>query len=247
MNIKYSTIAGLKTISVTRKGLSEIFINDLNSNVNDEIKAKVVFSSNGQGVSLATTSPKFKSIMDKADIIHADGMSVVWASYLKKVTLPERIATTDLIHDISIAADTNQQISYYFFGGSEESNYLASEVIKNKYPHISIVGRTNGYNFDLVQVAQDINNTKPDIVWVAFGKPMQEEISLELKNKIKHTIWIKTCGGLFDFLSGKNTRAPLVLQNLGLEWLHRLYKNPRKLFKRYLVTNSIAIYAFIFK
>lgn len=244
MSVDVISVAGLPTVRLNRAEFASQFLKDKES-LNVDSKAKAVFSSNGQGVSLCTTDSQFKGLMLKADYIHADGMSVVYASRLKnKKGLPERIATTDLVHDISNLSTEEKPLKYFLFGGSEDVVNKAKEKLEELYPTVEIVGFNNGYVYDIEEISNRINELKPDIVWVAFGKPLQENISLILQEKIHGVTWIKTCGGLFDFLSGNSKRAPNWMQNVGLEWLHRLILRPRKLFLRYVTTNLIAIYAY---
>lgn len=238
-------VGGLPTMKITRDKLAHKFLED-KEKASPTCLAKTVFSSNGQGIALSVTNPEFKALMLKADYIHADGMSVVFASRLKgNEHLPERISTTDFIHDVSKLSTEDKPLRFFLFGGKEEIVRKAIKTINKMYPSIEVVGHQNGYNYSIDSLVEDINACRPDIVWVALGKPLQEQVSSLLQKKLLGVTWIKTCGGLFDFLAGRNRRAPIWMQNLGLEWLHRLLLNPRKLLWRYVVTNIIAIYAFI--
>lgn len=238
-------VGGLPTIKITREELAQKFIED-KENASPTCQAKTVFSSNGQGIALSVTNPEFKGLMLKADYIHADGMSVVFASRLKGDNyLPERISTTDFVHDVSKLSTDEKPLRYFLFGGKEEVVRKATKAINKTYPSIQVVGYQNGYDYSIDELVENINSCRPDIVWIALGKPLQEEVSSVLQKRLLGVTWIKTCGGLFDFLAGINRRAPVWMQNSGLEWLHRLVLNPRKLLWRYIVTNLIAIYAFI--
>lgn len=118
--------------------------------------------------------------------------------------------------------------------------------MQEKYPNLKILGRRNGYftKEQQADVVAEINSLKPDVLWVALGKPRQEFWCIELKEKL-NVGWIKTCGGLYAFLAGTSPRAPQWMQNLSLEWLYRVYKAPRRLVWRYLTTNPHAMYLMI--
>ena len=95
---------------------------------------------------------------------------------------------------------------------------------------------------DLDGVVDGIRAARPDVLWIGVGRPRQERLAVELRDRLTGVTWIKTCGGLFDFLSGRASRAPDWMQRLGLEWLYRMGLEPRRLFWRYAVTNPHAIY-----
>lgn len=239
-------LAGLNTIVTTKDGLAELMVSDVESYKNNNGKTKLIFSSNGQGISLYATDMKFKEAMDDADIIHADGQSVVLASKLLKGSpLPERIATTDFFHNAAEFAQ-KENVSFFFLGATEEDNRRAVENVKNLYPKLIIAGRRNGYFEDSNEIIREINSSSADVLWVALGKPRQEFWCVKHRDEL-NVAWVKTCGGLFDFLSGKSPRAPVWMQNFGLEWLFRLLQNPKHLWKRYVVTNPHSFFLLLFK
>lgn len=247
---KRIVVGGMAVNDFTAKALAEEFKKDLKAKrASAQSMAKTVFSANGQGIALASRSKEFSAVMEQADIVHADGMSVVFASKLSKSSLPERIATTDFVHVLSESIEKDDNVSYFLLGAAEETNRLAADALEKKYPHISIVGRRNGYfqDSEIESIVAEINILEPDVVWVALGKPKQEYFSIKLQEQLKSTTWIKTCGGLFEFLSGSYSRAPKWMQNSGLEWFYRLLKNPKALFVRYMTTNLVAIWMFLTK
>ncbi|ROH92159.1 glycosyltransferase [Stagnimonas aquatica] len=210
------------------------------------VTPKLVFSSNGQGVALAGTDLFFAKAMEQADWIHADGMSIVLASKRATTSLPERVATTDFFHDAAEVAVANG-LSFYMLGGTEQQNRKACEAIAQLYPQLKLVGRRNGYfkPEEEEMVCADITNARPDVLWVAMGKPAQELWCVRNRDRLGGVAWIKTCGGLYAFLAGDAVRAPEWMQRWGLEWLHRALQEPGRLLWRYLVTNPNAIYRLI--
>jgi exopolysaccharide biosynthesis WecB/TagA/CpsF family protein len=239
------TVGGLKTAIFTRQGLAEIMVRDClrAREVGEAWRPRLVFSSNGQGIVLGARDPDFVKAMAQADIVHADGMSVVFASRLLGAdALPERVATTDFIFDACDAAERHG-LSFYFLGGREEDNLRAVEWVKSCYPRVKIAGRHHGYFSDSEsdRILDGIAAAKPDVLWLGLGKPRQEYFALRLRDRLPGLGWIKTCGGMFDYYSGRSARAPLWMQKSGLEWLFRALQEPR-LAWRYITTNLTAAY-----
>jgi exopolysaccharide biosynthesis WecB/TagA/CpsF family protein len=245
--MKLVELGGLYTAQITREQLAEKMVDDVLQYREKKCSPKLVFSSNGQGIALAAVDSRFMNVMDLADIIHADGQSVVSVSKLfKNRELPERIATTDFFHDAAKAAQ-RANISFFMLGATEEDNKKAIENIRLLYPKLRIAGSHNGYFRGKDQdVIDAINSSGADVLWVALGKPYQEYWSAKYRDSID-VAWIKTCGGLYDFLSEKSSRAPMWMQKSGLEWLYRLLQDPRRLAIRYLTTNPQALLLLLFK
>jgi len=237
-------VGGLPTISATRKQLAELMVEDCIAARKEASRLpQVVLSSNGQGIALATTDAAFRDAMLRADIIHADGMPVVFASRMTRSPLPERIATTDFFHDAARAAQESG-LRFYILGATEAQNRAAVEEIRRIYPGLSIVGRRDGYfGKELDEdVCAEIVRSGTDVLWVALGKPRQEFWSLQNRERLRGVGWIKTCGGLYAFLAGDAPRAPRWMQKVGLEWLYRLKDDPLRLATRYLATNPVAFF-----
>lgn len=241
-------IGGFETVAITRHALAERMVADSlqardarESGVS--ILPKLVFSSNGQGISLAGRDPEFAAMMSAADLVHADGMSVVFASRLLGRPLPERIATTDFFHDAAKAAGKHG-LRFFIFGASEEQNFAACKSIRANYPDVEIVGRRNGYfqPSDDAAICQQIVDSGADVLWVALGKPLQEQWCVRNKERLRGVGWVKTCGGLYEFLGGQKKRAPVWMQKFGLEWGWRLLQDPRRLFWRYMITTPHSAY-----
>ena len=202
---------------------------------------------NGQVISLCGADPEVRRLYEHADLTSADGMSVVFASRLRcSEPLPERVATTDAFHDIAPIA-VRKQLSFYFLGASEEINRAAMEVAQELYPGLRFAGRRNGYFRPEEEnaVINQINQAAPDVLWIGMGVPRQQQFIVRHRYKLNRVGVVKTCGGLFDFLAGKNRRAPRWMQNAGFEWLYRVLLEPRRLAWRYLVSNPHAIWLLV--
>jgi alpha-1,3-mannosyltransferase len=140
-------------------------------------------------------------------------------------------------------AATKYKLRIFLYGASETSLEKTKEFINSKYSqkHI-IVGQINGYtNKTDIDIVNEINSLSPDLILVALGNPAQENwIACNLENT--NATLAFGVGALFDFMSGEANRAPEILRKLKSEWIYRLYKEPRRLFKRYIIGNPLFIY-----
>jgi N-acetylglucosaminyldiphosphoundecaprenol N-acetyl-beta-D-mannosaminyltransferase len=206
---------------------------------------KVVTTVNGQVVSLFTENPDYRQAVLSTDHVAADGMSVVFASRMvTESPLPERVATTDWFHAAAKAA-SRHGIRFYVLGATRQMNELAVKRIRVLYPYLQLAGARDGY-FDrnrMEEVAEEIGATRPDVLWIGVGNPDQLLLAHQFKQLIPSLTWIRTCGGLFDFLSGLRSRAPQAMQAAGLEWAYRMALEPRRLGWRYATTNVTAAMA----
>jgi N-acetylglucosaminyldiphosphoundecaprenol N-acetyl-beta-D-mannosaminyltransferase len=201
-------------------------------------------SANGFVMSLYARDSNFKKLLDQADGIDADGMPLVLASRMyARAPLPERVATTDFFHVAARFAE-RAGISFFLLGSTEEDNRAAAQHVRAAYPQLKIVGRHHGYITQAEEktVVQQVAAAKPDVLWVGMGVPREHEFIVRNRTRLVGVSWIKSCGGLFKFLSGRDRRAPQWVQELCLEWGFRLAREPRRLFMRYYRTNAHAVY-----
>jgi N-acetylglucosaminyldiphosphoundecaprenol N-acetyl-beta-D-mannosaminyltransferase len=186
-----------------------------------------------------TRDRKLKALYSHAALIVADGMPLIWASRIQGTPLPERVAGSSLISTLSAAAG-KQGRSIYLLGGARGTAEQAAEVLKKNYPGVRIAGiyyPEFGFESDEPQVQKLIAHltaANPDIVYVALGSPKQEWLIGQLRGYLPRAWWLGI-GISFSFLSGHVKRAPVWMQRAGLEWVHRLCQEPRRLARRYLV------------
>ena len=173
-----------------------------------------------------------------SDLILADGMSVVWASRVLRRALPERVTGIDLMLRMLEAGDS-RGYRMYLLGATGEVLSAVVQRIALEYPGVQIAGHWDGYfsTQEERRVAHDIAASAPDILLVAMTSPRKERFLArwrgELRVPVTHGV-----GGSFDVFAGKVRRAPQAWQRLGLEWLYRVLQEPRRLWRRYLVTNT---------
>lgn len=201
-------------------------------------------SANGEVLSRCSREPDLGALFAQADLVHADGMPMVWASrWLCRERLPERVATTDLFHDCALEA-VWAKASFYMLGATPASLAAALATCRRLYPGLRIVGAEHGH-FDPAdedRIVAAINEARPDILWISMGVPREQAFAVRHRARLTGVGLIKTSGGLFDFLSGTRSRAPRWMQVAGLEWLYRLALEPRRLFWRYALTNPHALF-----
>lgn len=206
-------------------------------------------SANGQVIALASKDEQFKSILLAADQIHADGMPMVLLSrFLTRYPLRERVATTDLVHSVAAEAE-RAGLTFYFLGGTLEVNQKAVKNMSERFPKLVFAGASHGFFSpeQEPQVVEEIARLRPDILWVGLGVPFEQQFVLRNLEKLRGVGVIKTSGGLFDFVAGRNSRAPRWMQSIGLEWAYRTMLEPRRLTSRYLSTNPIALQQLLLK
>ena len=134
-------------------------------------------------------------------------------------------------------------LRFFLLGATEETNARAAAILSEMYPGLEIVGRRHGY-FSLTDeddICDEINLTRPDVIWTGLSVPLEYAFAVRNKARLKAG-WLVTCGGCYHYITGDYARAPEWVQGLGLEWLHRLIHEPKRLFWRYLLTNPLAIF-----
>ena len=178
-----------------------------------------------------------KSILT-ADIVGADGVPVVWASRLLGSPLPGRVNGTDLMLKLLEKGDQHGY-RIFFFGAQAEVLERVLDVVRTNYPGVKIAGAQHGYftedeEWDIVR---QIQTSQADILFIAFGTP-KKELWVQKYLQAMGVPVVHGVGGSFDVLAGVMPRAPLWMQRGGLEWLFRLLQEPRRLWQRYLFTNT---------
>jgi N-acetylglucosaminyldiphosphoundecaprenol N-acetyl-beta-D-mannosaminyltransferase len=236
-------VGGLRTARLSRRDMMTMMVAECAAaRVNSGAVPKLIFTANGHSIALAATDAEFRKHLDYADMIHADGQPVVLASrWLTHTPVPERTATTDFFHDAAIAASAHG-LSFYLLGATEDVNAACAKIMQQKYPGLRIAGTRNGY-FTREQeaaICEEINASGADIVWVGLGVPLEQAFCVRNKARLRAG-WLVTAGGCFNFVTGHYARAPQWMQNAGLEWLYRIWREPKRLWLRYALTNPIAL------
>lgn len=199
----------------------------------DRETASSIYTPNAEIIMAAQRDSSLKEILIQADMLIADGAGVVLASKLLKVPVPEKVSGVDLVKR-AFAMDYHRKLRVFIFGAKPGVAEIAAGNIQRNYPNVEIVGCRNGYfsKTEEDEIIELINSSGPDILLVGLGAPQQENWIHRNKPRLK----AKACmgiGGSIDVIAGTVALAPEVMRRNGLEWLFRLYKEPRR-YKRML-------------
>lgn len=219
-----------ETLALVSKAISE----------NNQLHHVVVNA--GKIVAMQKDAALRKSV-NESDIINADGQAVVWAAKILGKPLKERVAGIDLMENlVEMAHQQNHRI--FLLGAKEEVVQKVSQIYQVKYNANLIAGYRNGYftKEDEPQIARQIANSGAQMLFVAITSPIKENFLYNHRELLKDVPFVMGVGGSFDVVSGLTKRAPVWMQNAGLEWFYRFLQEPKRMWKRYLVGNSTFIW-----
>ncbi|MFN0058172.1 MAG: WecB/TagA/CpsF family glycosyltransferase [Planctomycetota bacterium] len=198
-----------------------------------------VFTANLDHLQRCARQPEYAALYSEADIRVADGTPLIWAARLSGTPLADRVAGSDLVWLVAAAAERHGR-SIYLLGGAPGAAEGASEVLLARWPSLKICG-LGAPDLSLPPTADEVESAiallaaaRPDIVYLGFSSPKQEYF-IRLARKRLPTIWFLGVGISLSFIAGHVRRAPRWMQRTGLEWLHRMWQEPRRLARRYLV------------
>lgn len=187
---------------------------------------------------MARDDAKLANAIERADLVVVDGKPLVWTSRWLGAPVPEKVSGVDLMRRL-LEVGNERGLSIFLLGTTEERLRILERVIGARYPNVVIAGARNGY-FDasaFPAVTKQIREAHADLLLVGMPAPFKEIWCEEHREELA-TPAILGVGGAFDVLAGFVPRAPRLMQEAGLEWAWRLAMEPKKLWKRYLVTNS---------
>ena len=192
----------------------------------------------------AQRKPDFKKILKAADIVLPDGKPITWALKILKDTNQDRVAGMDIVPDLFRELEKTGE-PVFFFGGTSEMLEKTKVFIEGKFPALKIAGchappfraLTKEENEENIE---RINNSGAKVIFVVLGCPKQEIWMSVMKERINGVMI--GVGGAIPVVIGDKKRAPLWMQKSGLEWLFRFVQEPKRLFKRYTVTNTWFLY-----
>lgn len=227
-------LMGVELHAITEQQATEHIIAEL-----DAGRGGMLVTPNLDHLHRSTRDLSFAALVAEADLVVADGMPLVWAAKVQDTPLPARVAGSDLIWTLSESAARRGK-SVFLLGGSPGTADAAARVLSQKYANLRVVGTycpPIGFDRDeqeVTNVARTVAGAKPDIVFVALGSPKQERLICRIRQWLPHA-WYLGVGISFSFICGEVKRAPRWMQKSGLEWLHRLIQEPKRLFHRYVV------------
>jgi N-acetylglucosaminyldiphosphoundecaprenol N-acetyl-beta-D-mannosaminyltransferase len=201
-----------------------------------------VYTPNVDHIVLAEHDTRFAEAYARADLSFADGMPLVALSRLRSVRLPEKVSGSDFMLPLMERAAVRGW-RVYFLGGMDGVAETAAARLLERYPTLQIVGKDPA-RIDLAaskeQRAAEIARiaaTKPDVILAALGAPKQEIWIDDVASALAPAVLIGV-GASLDFIAGTSKRAPQWMSRVGLEWFHRLTKDPKRMFQRYIVRDA---------
>ena len=188
----------------------------------------------------------FATAVNRAALVTPDGKPLTWALKSLSGIRQDRVAGMDLLPDLLREA-ASKSLSVYFYGGTQDMLDKTRKAMSERYPGLIIAGMESPPFHYFSRESEDraidrINQSGAALVFVILGCPKQEEWMAAMKGTI-NAVMIGV-GGALPVLIGMQKRAPDWMQNAGLEWVYRLYQEPRRLFQRYLVTNTGFLFLF---
>jgi len=203
-----------------------------------ERKSHHVITVNVAILMMARDDVRLANAIEQADLVVVDGKPLVWTSRWLGAPVPEKVSGVDLMRRL-LEAGNERGLSVFLLGTTQERLEVLERVIRAKYPNVVIAGTRNGYfkEPDYPEVTKQIRESNADLLLVGMPAPFKEIWCEEHRAELA-TPAILGVGGAFDVMAGFVPRAPRLMQEAGLEWAWRLAMEPKKLWKRYLVTNS---------
>lgn len=194
---------------------------------------------------------RLKNIYNTSDMNLPDGVPLIWASRLLNNHISGRVTGLDLLPEFSKIAN-KKKYTFFFLGGSEGVAEALTVTLNKKYPDLLIVGSYCPPFADKFsdeennKIIEKVNAVKPNVLWVSLTAPKQDYWISDNFDKLNVNIAIGV-GGAFEVTAGLIKRAPLWMQKNGLEWFYRFIKDPKRLFKRYMIEAPLFIPLIIFQ
>lgn len=223
-------------------------------------KKLLINTINAHSYNTAQKDESLALALSQGDVLIPDGYSVVWACrWLKAKSRPvERIAGGDLFdfemkrieersRDLMEKEEGRKPLRVMFMGSSEKVLSLIMERAAKDFPHLEVVTYSPPYKPEFSEeddkaILEAINGAYPDLLWIGMTAPKQEKWAFTHWGELNIDCHVGTIGAVFDFYAGTVKRAPRWMQDHGLEWLHRLCSNPRRLWRRYIIGNVLFLW-----
>ncbi|MEK4653563.1 WecB/TagA/CpsF family glycosyltransferase [Bacillus circulans] len=233
-NLKVNVISSKEAIKYIKEKLDKRIATD-------------VFFLNDHGYNIAQKDTEYREMLNNADLLLNDGIGIEMGAKLFGFSFKENLNGTDFIPALFASLNEekrNQPYRVFLLGAKPGVAQKAQERLQQTYQNILFVGNQDGYfpKENTENIISQINESKADILLVGFGMPLQEQWINEYRSKLESTITMAV-GAFIDFSSGEVTRAPKIFRDLRLEWLYRMGKEPRRLWKRNVVGHASFFYS----
>ena len=207
----------------------------------NEKRCQIVFScANPHSLVVAQTDAEFKRALNNSELVVADGVGIQFVSRIFGLTECPRITGADYFYAVMKALNERGKSRLFFFGSTEKVLELIVDKVKNDFPRVKVCGVLSPpfgpWSEDENNLfISEINRAKPDVLWVGMTAPKQEKWVDQNRHRLQVPV-IGSIGAVFDFYAETVPRAPVWMCKLGIEWIHRFLKNPRKMWRRNLVS-----------
>jgi len=197
------------------------------------------------GVSEAQHDPELRRILNNALLATPDGMPLVWMGWLQGHRSIRRVYGPDLV--LNLCEHSRESgLSHFFYGGKPDVARELANVLQRRFPGLQVAGTFSPPFGPLNEnernaLAEKVRETNPDFFWVGIGMPKQERFMAEYISILPEAKVFIGVGAAFDFLTGRVRQAPRWMMPLGLEWLFRLFQEPKRLWRRYLIYNPLFV------
>lgn len=234
----------LLNYNINRKSLKNILNDSLLAITN---KSKLVFAcANPHSLAIANADSDFKTALNNADLLVSDGVGIVAVAKFLNIDVGPRITGDDYLHGLNSLLNQKglEQLGrkprIFFFGSNETVLQLIKNNMEKYYPQLELCGVLSppyGLWSDEMnkEMIEKINATKPDVLWVGMTAPRQEKW-IDKNSHLLDVSIMGAIGAVFDFFAGTYERAPAWVAKIGMEWLYRILKEPRRMWQRTVIS-----------
>lgn len=222
----------MESISLLGVRVDKVTMKEALLTVDEYIKSgapHLIVTADASGVVVAQQDNELRQIINGADMVTPDSTGIMSASKLYGNPLPQKVSGIDLAVEIASRA-ARDGYSLFLLGAAPGVAEAAGESLQKRFPGLKIAGTRDGFFQDDEEVVQQVASSGAKVLLVAMGIPKQEKWITKHKDKLGVCVAMGV-GGTFDVLSGKVNRAPMWMRKHGLEWVHRLVSNPKKITK----------------
>lgn len=235
----------IKSYNIFGIKIADISYNELLDYIEDAIKNKkrvLITYATTHTLNNVYNNSKLKNIFNDFDLIHMDGIGTFYAMrFLFGIRNIKNRSTGSDFYPKLIERAIKSKWQMFFWG--DKDDVLKYINIENE--GMIVCGYNDGYNYNYEDLCKNVNRSNPDILIVGLGTPLQESLILKLRYKLNPKVVLAVGDGIKVF-AGIRKRGPYIFRKIGLEWIYRLYSEPRRLWRRYLVGNPLLVFR-IFK
>ena len=223
------------------------FLEAIDAGISNGLIAQTLFCANPHSLVVARRDQNFLAALRSADYLIPDGIGIVLASKLLGGNIDQRITGSDVMKAIAQRWNNQTGKSFFFLGSTNEVLGKIRTRMGREYPHVAVSGVYSPPFSERISDDENhrmiaaINQASPTALWVGMTAPKQEKWVREHRREL-HVPFIAAVGAAFDYFAGSKQQASKQLQNAGLEWLPRLMREPRRMWRRNFVSTPLFLY-----